>query len=88
MNPYRNFEDRLQSEVGESINEVPSPSWQIRPKLVFKEPLPNGNIEYHYAFENYRGLCRYALEVDPATNKIVGWRYDGADKDKACFLIP
>ena len=88
MNPYKNFEDRLQAEVGENINEVPPPSWQIQPKLVFKEPLPNGNIEYHYVFENIRGLCRYVFEVDPTTGKIVGWRYDGEDKDKACFDSP
>lgn len=88
MDPYKNFENQLQAEVGENINDVPSHSWQIQPKLVFKEPMPNGNIEYHYEFENYRGLCRYALEVDPTTHKIVGWKYVGEDKDKACFLIP
>ena len=88
MDPYKYFEDQLQAEVGESINHVPPHSWQVRPKLVSTEPIPDGNIEYHYEFENYRGWCRYILQVNPTTRKIVGWRYDGEDEDKACFLIP
>lgn len=88
MDPYKYFQDQLQAEVGESINDVPPHSWQVQPKLVATEPLPNGNTEYLYEFENYRGLCRYVLEVDPKTSKIVGWKYVGEDKDKACFLIP
>jgi hypothetical protein len=88
MNPYKYFQEQLQAEVGENIADVPPPSWQVHPKLVSKKPLPDGNIGYHYEFENYRGVCRYVLEVDPKTRKIVGWKYAGEDKDKACFLIP
>ena len=88
FDPYKKFEDQLHSEIGKSINDVPSYSWHVRSELVFKTPLPNGNIEYHYAFENIRGFCRYVLTVDPTTRKIVGWRYDGEDKDKACFDSP
>lgn len=88
MDPYKYFQEQLQAEVGENIAAVPPHSWQVQPKLVSKEPLPNGNIGYHYEFENYRGVCRYVLKVDPATHKIVGWRYESEDKDRACFLIP
>jgi hypothetical protein len=88
MNPYKYFEDQLQAEVGESMNDVPPHSWQVQPKLIATEPLPDGNIGYHYEFENYRGVCRYVLEVDPKTHKIVSWKYAGEDKEKACFLIP
>ena len=88
FDPYKRFEDQLQSEIGKSIDDVPSYSWHVRSKLVFKTPLPNGNIEYHYVFENIRGLCRYAFTVDPATRKIVDWRYDGEDQDQACFDSP
>ncbi len=88
FNPYKKFQDQLQSEIGKSIDDVPSYSWHVRPELVFKTLLPNGNIEYHYVFENIRGLCRYVFTVDPTTRKIVGWRYDGEDKDKACFDSP
>ena len=87
VDPYIYFQEQLQAEVGESIDAVPPSSWRVRPDLVFKAPLPNGHIEYHYEFENIRGLCRFALEVDPATRKILGWRYDGEDKDKACFFV-
>jgi hypothetical protein len=88
FDPYKKFEDQLQSEIGQSIDDVPSYSGHVRSELAFKTPLPNGNIEYHYVFENIRGLCRYVFEVDPTTCKIVGWRYDGEDKDKACFDSP
>ena len=88
FDPYKKFEDQLQSEIGKSIDDVPSYSGHVRSELAFKTPLPNGNIEYHYVFENIRGLCRYVLTVDPSTGKIVGWRYDGEDKDKACFDSP
>jgi len=88
MDPYKYFQHQLQAEVGENIDNVPPHSWQVRPKLVAIKPLLNGNTEYLYEFENYRGLCRYVLEVDPKTRRIVGWKYEGEDKDKACFLIP
>lgn len=88
FDPYKKFEDQLQSEIGKSIDDVPSYSWHVRSKLVFTTPLPNGNIDYHYVYENIRGLCRYVLAVDPATRKIVGWKYDGEDKDRACFDSP
>jgi hypothetical protein len=88
LDPYKNFEVHLQREIGESIDDVRSPSWSYRPELISTKSLPNGNLEYRYAFENYRGICRYAFEVDPATRRIVAWRYDGEDKDKACFVIP
>ena len=88
VDPYKNFEDQLQREVGESIDDARSPSRLNRPELISTKSLPNGNLEYRYAFENYRGICRYAYEVDPATHRIVAWRYDGEDKDKACFVIP
>jgi hypothetical protein len=88
VDPYKYFEDQLQAQVGESIDDAFSYPWRVRPDLLFTEPLSNGKIEYHYAYENLRGLCRYVLEVDPTTRKIVDWRYDGEDKDKACFVNP
>jgi len=88
VDPYKIFEDRLQAELGKSIDDARSPSRFNQSELISTKSLPNGNIEYRYAFENYRGICRYALEVDPATHRIMAWRYDGEDKDKACFVIP
>ena len=88
LDPYKYFEDQLQAEVGKSIDDAPSYPWRVRPDLVFTKPLSNGHIEYHYVYENIRGLCRYLFEVDPTTRRIVNWKYDGQDKDKACFLNP
>jgi len=86
--PYKAFEARLQAEVGDSIDDARSASRLSQSKLISTIQLPNGNLEYRYAFENYRGICRYAFEVDLATRRILAWRYDGEDKDKACFVIP
>jgi len=88
FDPYKKFEDQLQSEIGKSIDDVPSNSGDVRSELAFTTLLPNGNIEYHYVYENIRGLCRYVFTVNPTTRKIVGWRYDGEDQDKACFDSP
>jgi len=88
IDPYKNFKDQMQAKVGESIEGALSYSGRARPDLAYTQPLSNGNIEYHYAYENFRGLCRYVFEVDPTTRKIVDWRYDGEDKDKACFINP
>jgi hypothetical protein len=86
--PYKDFEDQLQNRIGESMDGAPLPAGRARPDLAFTKPLSNGNLEYHHAYENLRGLCRYVLVVDPTTGKIVDWRYDGADRDKACFTAP
>ena len=88
LDPYQYFQDQMQAEVGENIDAAPFHSWRVRPELIFTAPLPNGDVEYHYGFENIRGVCRFVLVVDPATRKIVDWRYDGQDKDKACFSMP
>ncbi len=88
IDPYKNFKDQMQAKIGERIDGQPAYSGRARPDLSFTKQLPNGNIEYHYAYENFRGLCRYVFEVDPATRRIVAWRYAGEDKDKACFINP
>jgi hypothetical protein len=88
LDPYKRFEDQLQAQVGGSIDDASLYSWSVQPELVFTKPLPGGHIEYHYQFENFRGLCRYVFEVDSTTRRIIDWRYDGEDKDKACFVVP
>lgn len=88
LDPYENFESHLQAEVGESIDDAPSYSHRAQPRSISADPLINGNLEYHYEYKNFRGICRYVFEVDPKTHKIVGWRYDGEAKDKACVVNP
>jgi hypothetical protein len=43
----------------------------------------NGNIENEYRF---RGTCRYFYEIEPKTGRIVGWRFEGSERD--CEIIP
>jgi hypothetical protein len=88
LDPYENFKSHLQAEVGENIDDAPSYSHRAQPNSISTNPLQNGNIEYHYEYKNFQGICRYVFEVDPKTRKIVDWRYDGEDKDKACFVNP
>ncbi len=40
--------------------------------------------EYRYKY--YRGDCRYMLEVDPGTRKIVDARFEGEELD--CIIVP
>lgn len=85
--PYKNFKGHMGANIGKNIDDAPNYSWRYNPKEI-SDPLPNGNIEYKYEHKNRKGTCRYIFEVDPKTRTIVNWRYDGEDKDKACYVNP
>jgi len=87
IDPYDNFKNILQAEIGKKIDNAPYYTWRYQPKSI-SEPLPNGNIEYKYEYISIRGICRYIFEVSPITHTVISWRYDGEDKDKACFVNP
>jgi hypothetical protein len=83
---YENFQQIMDAQVGQSMDDVPYYSFRAQPSGT--KTLPNGNLEYRYVRKRFRGICKYILEVDNKTHKVVAWRYDGADKDKACFVNP
>lgn len=86
IDPYENFKEIMDSEVGHNIDVDAQHTFRANPADI--RTLPNGNLEYRYVGKDFRGTCKYIFEVDKTTHKIIGWRYDGEDKDKACFVNP
>jgi hypothetical protein len=87
--PYQNFQDIHRMHIGRKVND---------PGLVangFVDPvdfvkvvrLPNGHDEYYHR-GHYRGhsTCLEIYEVDPETLIIVGFRWEGTEKD--CGIVP
>ncbi len=75
----------MDAKVGESIDNDP---YGVGAQPVDIKTLPNGNLEFRYVRKNFRGVCKYIFEVDKTTRKVIAWRYDGEDKDNACFVNP
>ena len=66
----------------EKIND--SKTLWVRPQyLVDIQLLENSNTENKYRF---RGSCVYFFEIEKNTNIIVGWRFEGSEKD--CSIAP
>ena len=86
ISAYENFKEIMESEIGQIIDNAPYYGFRSRPVDI--KTLPNGNFEYRYTLKNFRGTCKYILEVEKSTRKVIAWRYDGEDKDKACFVNP
>jgi hypothetical protein len=80
VDPHRNFKDMMQLEVGRSIHDVHAfrnryPETRTGTKL-----LPNGNKEEEFK-AGRRHRCRVFFEIEPSAGKIVGWRYEGSQRD-------
>ena len=86
--PHENFLSTYRYYVGKSVDD---PTISIAPQnTVGRRTLPNGNIEIEYlhvknAYGRY-GHCRVFFEVNPDTEIIVDWRYEGSEK--ACVIPP
>jgi hypothetical protein len=83
VTPHENFKSLMSHNVGSALdnpNVVGStnPAYLMESKL-----LPNGNIENKY---RGRDTCRIFFEFNPKTRIIVGWRYEGSDRD--CVISP
>ena len=76
----------MDAQVGQSIDNASYYGFRSRPVDI--KTLPSGNFEYRYVLGSFRGTCKYILEVDKTTRKVIAWHYDGEDKDKACFVNP
>ena len=85
LNPYDNWKAMMDAKVSESIDNDP---YGVGAQPVDIKTLSNGNLEFRYVRKNFRGSCKYFFEVDKTTRKVIAWRYDGEDKDKACFVNP
>jgi len=73
----------MEFNVGSSIDKPREPGVALPKYLLGSRTLQNGNIENEY---QDRGTCRYFFEFNPETRIIVGWRYEGSEKD--CAIVP
>lgn len=83
VTPHENFKAHMSHNVGMRIDDFRGDNWAIPKYLVNTIQLPNGNAENEYEF---RGTCSYFFEYDPKTNVIVGWRFEGNERD--CEIVP
>jgi len=83
VTPHENFKNFLRNNLGKSVDDPSSDVARYPQLLVGSQVLPNGNIENQY---RWRGACRYFLEIDQQTRKIVGWRFEGSERD--CEIVP
>lgn len=83
LTPHENFKNFLKNNVGKRADDPSSDVARYPQLLIDSQVLPNGNTENKYL---WRGACRYFLEIDSITRKIVGWRFEGSEHD--CEIVP
>lgn len=83
VTPHENFRMILGQSIGKSIDAPPRLTNAYPDRLMSSTVLPNGNIEHKYLW--YRA-CRYFFEIDAKTRIIVGWRFEGSERD--CEIVP
>ena len=81
LSPHENFKDHMSSAVGKKISDPHT--WARDDRQVSVRPLENGNVEHKYTF---RRSCWYFFEVEKSSGLIVGWRFEGSEKD--CAIAP
>ena len=82
IDPHDNFVRGMQSQVGKKVGET-DPGFLSENRLIEVRELENGNLEYQYA--HYRE-CRYFFEVDPESDTILSFRFEGEEDD--CIIVP
>ena len=83
VTPHENFMAHMSSKIGMSIDSPPKVTGINPERLISSSILRNGNFENGY---RYRGTCQYFFEIDQQTRKIVGWRFEGSERD--CEIAP
>ena len=77
---HENFKNSMQWLVGKSADDhTPIRNYPRDQGII----LPNGSIEQEW---NFGPQCHVYFEVDRASHKIVGWRYEGSQED--CAIVP
>jgi hypothetical protein len=79
ITPHENFIQQMKVNVGRVFNSD-TMTWGGEKHLVRVKTLPGGKVEREYRFY---GECRFFFEVDPATNIVASWRYEGSEEDCA-----
>lgn len=83
VTPHENFTLHMKSKMGMNFDDPPRVTGINPERFISSKILPNGNLENGYLF---RGTCRYFYEIDQKTRKIVGWRFEGSERD--CEIAP
>lgn len=83
IDPHENYLQLRKSYIGKSIEKVIPQFAEVNRNLISITELDNGNIEYKF-FEGR--TCRTVFEVNPRTQIIVDFRFEGNKED--CFINP
>ncbi|MCA1803866.1 MAG: hypothetical protein LC646_00520 [Xanthomonadaceae bacterium] len=81
--PHENFKRAMQSNIGKREDSETSYLLRYPEDVLGSATLPNGNIETEF-FQSRK--CRVFFEINPATRIIVGWRFEGSERD--CVIVP
>ena len=83
LTPHENFKHNMQANIGNKVDDPSSVLMRYRQYVYDSKVLKNGNIE-----TEYRPIirCRVFFEIDVKTNIIIGWRFEGDEKD--CIIVP
>jgi sarcosine oxidase delta subunit len=83
VTPHENFVAIMRSQLGRDADDPNSYTGRYRGYRLSMRDLANGDVEEEYE----RGeKCRHFFEIDKKTRKIVGWRFEGRERD--CGLVP
>lgn len=78
VSSHEKFMRLMKNKVGMKYDDPPSVTGINTQQLISSNILLNGNMENGY---QYRGSCVYLLEINPDTQKIVKWRFEGSVQD-------
>lgn len=81
--PHENFKNIMQSNVGKRADNPSSDISRYPQWVMGSRELPNGNIETNFSWRKH---CPVFFEINPATRIIVGWRFEGNERD--CEIVP
>jgi len=82
---HKGFKNLYGFQVGKKIED----SWLMRypESVIGSRTLPNGHTETEFQPSTIgSGGCRVFYEIDPVTNVIVNWRFEGTEQD--CAVVP
>lgn len=83
--PHENFMSLMSHEVGRSTSDRDSYRNKVPDWLIASRILPNGNVEEAY-HAGRRWRCPVFFEIDRTAGRIIGWRYEGEERD--CVILP
>ncbi len=83
VTPHENFKSHMQFNVGKRADDPSSYLSRYPQRIAGSRTLANGNIETEYRRSD---TCRVFFEIDDKTRIIVGWRFEGSERD--CEIVP